>query len=334
MRALVMWLTEPRLWEAWRRWIPIAVVLVILVVAPVLAYAQIADSVAVRWTAPGDDGNIGTATRYDLRMSVQPIDATNFDLASVVAGLPAPAIAGTSQHVTVRGLLTGTTYYFAIRTIDDAGNKSAISNVARRDWAVDAAPPSAPSGVKARRGAKSVHLEWSPNSEPDLAGYRVYRSTTSGGPFTIVSPALVTDMRFDDKEPPADATDIYYRVSAVSASGTEGAQSEAVDASMTSAATAAQVQVQGGYPNPSRLSSLVHIPIVVAAGGVQGAHVEILDSGNHRVRRIDLGDLAAGSQEVVWDGRNDAGRVCAPGVYRGWFVTGRDRQAIRIARVP
>jgi hypothetical protein len=81
------------------------------------------------WTAPGDDGLIGRATRYDLRYSTTPITATNFALATQAKGLPTPAAAGTVQTFQVGGLLSGATYYFAIKTVDDAGNWSAISNV-------------------------------------------------------------------------------------------------------------------------------------------------------------------------------------------------------------
>ena len=74
--------------------------------------------------------------------------------------------------------------------------------------------------------------------------------------------------------------------------------------------------------------------MVVPDGGAVSTYVDILDSGDRRVRRITLGDLTAGRQEIVWNGRNDAGQLCAPGVYRGWFVTENDRQTIRIVRVP
>ena len=46
-----------------------------------------------------------------------------------VLSLPTPAVAGTSQSKTVTGLTTGTRYYFAIKTLDAAGNLSDISNV-------------------------------------------------------------------------------------------------------------------------------------------------------------------------------------------------------------
>jgi hypothetical protein len=51
-----------------------------------------------------------------------------FTAATTVAGAPAPQVAGTVQTVTIAGLTPGTTYYFAIKTTDEAGNTSTISN--------------------------------------------------------------------------------------------------------------------------------------------------------------------------------------------------------------
>ena len=80
-------------------------------------------------TAPGDDDNIGTASKYDLRYSTAPITDVNWKDAIPVAGLPLPAAAGTVQTIEVTGLGAGVTYYFALRTIDDVALESSTSNV-------------------------------------------------------------------------------------------------------------------------------------------------------------------------------------------------------------
>lgn len=87
--------------------------------------------VSLTWTAPGDDGNSGTATSYDLRYSTSPISIldSNWSSYSREVGLPSPQIAGSPEAWTVSGLIIGTRYYFAIKAIDDAGNTSTISNI-------------------------------------------------------------------------------------------------------------------------------------------------------------------------------------------------------------
>lgn len=84
----------------------------------------------LHWTAPGDDGGLGTATRYDIRRSTIPLTAANFLLADTVGSAPAPLVSGSAQTCPVILPTLGTTWYVALRTVDDAGNWSAISNVA------------------------------------------------------------------------------------------------------------------------------------------------------------------------------------------------------------
>lgn len=86
-------------------------------------------SITVRWTAPGDDGTTGTATSYDVRYSTSTITSANWSSALQATGEPAPAAAGTSQSFTISGLSGSRTYYVAIKTTDDAGNISVLSNV-------------------------------------------------------------------------------------------------------------------------------------------------------------------------------------------------------------
>lgn len=84
------------------------------------------------WTAPGDDGNVGTADLYDIRWSLNPINIANWDSASVIPaiGEPTPLIAGTTQeYVFPFGTLpTETLLFFRIIAIDDALNASLLSN--------------------------------------------------------------------------------------------------------------------------------------------------------------------------------------------------------------
>jgi len=85
--------------------------------------------VELNWTAPGDDGNTGTASQYVVRMSASPI-LTEGDwlAASDVAGEPVPGIAGTPESFIVSGLMPGQDYYFAMKTADEVPNWSPLSN--------------------------------------------------------------------------------------------------------------------------------------------------------------------------------------------------------------
>ncbi len=87
-------------------------------------------SISLTWTAPGADGNTGTASQYDLRYSQSPINASNWSSATQASGLSAPRAAGNTESFTVADLAIGTTYYFAIRTADANPLWSDLSNIA------------------------------------------------------------------------------------------------------------------------------------------------------------------------------------------------------------
>ena len=98
-------------------------------------------TVKLTWTAPGDDANIdGTAYRYDVRYSTASITEGNF-AAAMQAKAPTVSRRLKTETDIVNGLVPGTTYYFAVKTYDEAGNLSPISNVVSRVAQVDNVAP-------------------------------------------------------------------------------------------------------------------------------------------------------------------------------------------------
>ncbi len=94
-----------------------------------VAQAPSAVGVTLTWTAPGDDGDQGTAAQYDVRYSTSTITETNWDQATEAIGEPSPQAAGSSESFEVTGLEPNTTYYFALKAADEVPNWSALSNV-------------------------------------------------------------------------------------------------------------------------------------------------------------------------------------------------------------
>nr|XP_060628645.1 calcium-activated chloride channel regulator 1-like [Anolis sagrei ordinatus] len=90
------------------------------------------------WTAPGDDLDSGTAEKYEIKMSENPLELRNatFDNATSVntSGL-VPEAAGTHQSFQYKpdtfSKENGTSIYFAIRAIDNCSNVGEASNIAR-----------------------------------------------------------------------------------------------------------------------------------------------------------------------------------------------------------
>ena len=313
----------------WRRWFPVIVAIALALASPLFAYGQsLPDSVSLGWTESGDDGTSGTPTTVELRYSTAPITLANWSLATLVPGMPPPGAAGTPQSVTVHGLTNGVTYYFAIRSSDEAGNWSSLSNPVTWNWVTDTTPPASPTGVTVARSGLGAHLGWASNTEPDLVGYEVFRAPAATGPFWLANDSLLVVPQFDDLVLPGGSA-AWYQVAAVDQSGNLSASSPAVAISLEKA----DVVLQPAYPNPSPLGGSVRIPALIAASH-PGARLEVLDAAGRRVRGIDLSGLVPGAQTIVWDGRNDAGRTVAPGVYSAMLVGAGASQVVRLVRVP
>lgn len=103
------------------------------------------------WTAPADVGPSGMASQYDIRISRDPITPTNFAAATPILAAPVPLDPGSGQEHLVTGLLPGSNWYVAIRSRDEAGNWSAVSNTASLTTTLsDLVPPKEVTDLKVR----------------------------------------------------------------------------------------------------------------------------------------------------------------------------------------
>ena len=85
----------------------------------------------------------------------------------------------------------GKPYFYEVQSLVDVGDrKFAESDLsAPRDvTTIDVFPPAVPTGLRADAAPGSIELVWDRNTEPDLAGYRIYRST-GDGPFEMLAEA-------------------------------------------------------------------------------------------------------------------------------------------------
>ena len=187
-----------------RRFAPTLLLLLALAVLPAVVHAQTGwNSVTLNWTAPGDDSLTGRATQYDLRYSTATITAANFASATRLAGMAAPAVAGATETATVSGLAAATTYYFAIKAGDDAGNWALISNVVSKTTAAapDTLRPAAASVAVSAVTDTSVTLAWTAVGDDSLSGTATsYQVRYSTAPITLANFASATAVT-----PPAPA---------------------------------------------------------------------------------------------------------------------------------
>ncbi len=114
----------------------------------------------------------------------------------------------------------GKRYEYKIQAVFKAGESEAegLLTTAVSLVPVDHFPPAVPSGLTAVASAESIELTWERNTEPDFAGYHVYRAA-AGGKFEKVANLLAAPSFSDHK---IESRKRYrYAVSAVDQLGNE-----------------------------------------------------------------------------------------------------------------
>ena len=101
----------------------------------------------------------------------------------------------------------------------------------------DTTPPAAPTGLGGTGADLDAQLSWNANSEPDVAGYRVYRSTTAGGGYSLLTPTLVAGTSYAD--PVGAEGTYYYVITAEDGPGNESTYSAEAAVTVTDVAPAA-----------------------------------------------------------------------------------------------
>lgn len=121
------------------------------------------------FTATGDDGSSGQAAQYDMRYATAPITESTWDSAHRASYEPLPQPAGTPETLRIEGLDSVTTYFFALKVADEAGNLSGLSNIPSATTAE--APPSAwTTEVLPTTGGDSRALDFHDGPGPFTAG--------------------------------------------------------------------------------------------------------------------------------------------------------------------
>lgn len=154
--------------------------------------------------------------------------ATSYNVhRATVSGGPYTTIATgvTATTFTNPGLNNGTTYYFVVSASNSGGEGPNSTQVSATPQAP--AAPNAPTALTATGGKNKITLRWTQSTSANLQYNRVYRSDTSGGPYTLVA-QLAPRISYSDAV--AGGLTRYYVVTAVNASGGESAFSNQASA--------------------------------------------------------------------------------------------------------
>ena len=193
----------------------------------------------------------------------------------------------------------------------------AISGTVQDNGGGDVTPPAAPTGLSASAGDGSVDLSWNANGEGDLAGYTIYRSTNSGGPYTAIA-GLQSGTSYTDGGV-TNGTTYYYVVTASDTTGNESADSNEADATPSggpadtpdvAAADYGTVRgsVSGTYQNTTSQDDSYQALTETHSGGRPANRYDSLDhvwtfnlSGGNHIFEIDAYYSDAGDADSGFD---------------------------------
>lgn len=160
------------------------------------------------------------------------------------------------------GLTMGQSYCYKVITVDSlAGESTGVESCGIPGSDIFAPVP--PVGLLAVAANQSVSLSWSQNSEPDLAGYNVYTSSSINGTYTRINETMLT-YPYSAKGGLINDTIYWFAVTAVDKAGNESVRSAPVGAVPTlSAGSLSSIS-----RSPEKGWNFISIPSFGAGGAV------------------------------------------------------------------
>ena len=179
------------------------------------------------------------------------------------------------------------TYTYSVTALDTTGLES---EQATAKATVNAAVPQAPvllNPTQTPENALSIGWEYSGTA----AGFNLYRSETTGGPYSKLNKSLIAGSPYDDGNVENEVV-YYYVVTAVDSLGNEGELSNEVSGKVVKTKVREQPRIY--YPTTSSVPITVNSAQVDIMGSAEpGAAVELFKDG------ISLGQITASETEQI-----------------------------------
>ncbi len=300
-----------------------------------------ASSVVLTWTAPGDDGETGTASQYDVRYSEVEITDTNWDSTTPCSGEPVPSPAGSAESFTVTGLSPDTKHYFALKTRDEeADNWSELSNVvegttsnaiemhvANTGNGYDFEMTLGNAGPNTYANATVAIVDGSNQAVPEAEVRGTWEVTIADSTVDTYAGSALTDaagnalLKSSKIKSPDPGTVFRFTVDNVIKAGwfyDSTISPSPSDSVQVPLATSEEylTELMNIYPSPGNPE--VWIPYALSE--MEHVVINIYDATGRLVRTLDLGRKAPGGyaskdKAAHWDGKNMSGEEVSSGIY-------------------
>ena len=178
-------------------------------------------------------------------------------------------------------------------------------------WSVDNLAPGVPQNIQAAYLAGGVTLDWDDAPEVDFQFYRIYRGTDEGfvpSPDNLIHETTASGWT----DPATNPWSYHYKVTVMDHSGNESEAGSPGDLSgVQDRGVPVRTALLGAVPNPFNPSTKLSFEMAAAGN----ARLNVYDTAGRLVVTLVNERRDAGLNEVIWDGRDHAGRISSAGVY-------------------
>ena len=224
-----------------------------------------------------------------------------------------------------------TTAYIAIQCVSNDAFLLMVDDFVAGDYYEPLNPVELSSFTAAISAQNFINLTWITQTETGVQGFYVLRNTSDD----LATALTVSDMVaatntsqqqsyvFTDREINTDGT-YWYWLQNSDLDGTVTFHGPiSIEYTTTGGVTPGiplVTELRAIYPNP--FNPRARIPFSLADR--TAVNIDIYNTRGQLVRRIPLGEKAAGQHQAEWDGRDDQGRDCGTGVYHIRMTAGTE----------
>jgi hypothetical protein len=269
-----------------------------------------------------ENGIVGMANMWAFHSDASTVEDWPIDIfAPAMVNSPAVGDVDGDGDIEIALIVLGGTV--SLWTLEDVQYRSYLTEWGtyfHDNWNTGWFHPLSPQNLTYESSGSTVTLNWSANTESDIAGYNVYRGDTSGGPYARINSTLITETFYNDIP---GVEDNYYCVTAEIKAGSESRLSTEVFGQVGVDDELPEPLISiSNYPNPFNPTTTISFSLTTEHNGLRQGYAGPAESTkiiiyNLKGQKIKTFDVIPNEVEgsVVWNGTDDKGKPVSSGIY-------------------